>query len=238
LSRIISSRDAEASGVSPISLDDEPMPTAHPGRPRGGVEGVRPGAESPTRRVSVYQHRRREAEKLIENARAAAERIQKDAYHEGFSQGEAAGRKLTDQKLEPILKSIERLIVSLGRERETLVERYEAEIVRLALLVAARVVHREIEADHDVVLDVARDALAKVVKAERISIKVSPFDLDVLRQATVSDSPPEWMQANVSIEGDFQIGRGGCKVLTDAGEIDATIETQIRLLKTILWSEE
>jgi flagellar biosynthesis/type III secretory pathway protein FliH len=46
------------------------------------------------------------------------------------------------------------------------------------------------------------------------------------------------MQANVSIEGDFQIGRGGCKVLTDAGEIDATIETQIRLLKTILWSEE
>ena len=86
-------------------------------------------------------------------------------------------------------------------------------------------------------LPVLRAALQKVIKANRVMIKVSPYDLDLVQQS-MSESAlgPDWLREEIKIEADFEIARGGCKVLTDSGEIDATIETQLHLMKSILWN--
>lgn len=238
MSRIIRPCDADAGQVSRVSLDENVLAPAHPGRPRGGLAWVAPGQHTGPERASVHQRKKREAEQLIETARREAEDIQRRAYHEGFAQGEAAGQELAAQKLEPVLQSLRALIESIGGDRQALAERQEGELIKLAMLIATRVLHREIEIDHEAVIGVARAALEKVIRAEKIEIKVSPFDLEIIQQVAGAENPPDWLPANVQIEGDFKIGRGGCEIHTDSGEIDATIETQLRLLKAILWNDE
>ena len=118
-----------------------------------------------------------------------------------------------------------------------MIKRHEGELIQIAFLIATGVLHREIETNDETILAVAQAALAKVVKANHVLLKVSPYDLEMVqRLMSDTDAPPDWLPPTVKLEADMSIGRGGCKVVTDSGEIDATIETQLHLIKAIAWS--
>jgi flagellar assembly protein FliH len=237
MSRIIRSRDLPGTTVNPASLETKRMPAPDPSRPAGGLLWISRG-ESSEPGVSEFERRQTEAETVLQNAVTLSEKIQRDAYHEGFQQGEAAGHKLAVQKIEPVVKSLKSLIDSLAMERQSVIEQHETELIRLAYLMAVKILHREIETHSDAVVNVARAALAKVVKAKNVLIRVSPYDLEVMQQQINETEPnKDWLPANVRLEADFNITRGGCKVIADSGEIDATIETQLHLLKSILWND-
>lgn len=237
MSRIIRSRDTQPAGVTAVCLDKDPTPPAHPNRPDGGLLWVSRERVHVARAQSEFARQQAEAECILDRARSEAERIQQEAYHAGFARGEAAGAKLAAQKVEPVLQSLKTLIEAVGAERRTLIEQNKAELIRIAFLIATQVVHHEVETNNETILHVAEAALAKAVKADRVQVKVSPYDLEVIQQAAAAEAPPEWIPSNVELEGDFNMGRGGCKIVTDTGEIDASIETQLRLLRAVLWNE-
>lgn len=230
MSRVIRSRDLEEHAVGKIDLESKATGAPNPDRPRGGVLWLSSPGAGREEHVSHFERSRIEAE-------AGAERAQQEAYHEGFAQGESAGKKLAAQKAELVLKSLSDLLESIGAARHEAVERFETELIRLSVLIATKIVHRELETSQDVVVSIAREALGKVVKAKQAVVAVSPYDLEMLRgQVAEGGSLADWLPPSVSLEADFEIGRGGCKIMTDSGEIDATIETQIRAMKSLLWN--
>lgn len=236
MSKIIRSRDMPQAAVNPVNLEAKRTPAPNPNRPAGGLLWIKSDSQGPA--LSDFERRQAEAEEVLQRAMQISEQMQRDAYHEGFKQGEAAGKKLAIQKIEPVMKSLTSLIEGLSRERQTLVEQHESELIRLAYLMAVKILHREIESNPDAVVAVAREALSKVIKAKEVLIRVSPYDLEVLQQQINEvEANKEWLPANVRLEADFSISRGGCKVIADSGEIDATIETQLHLLKSILWNQ-
>lgn len=238
MSRIYRARDLDNRPIENLPIDSRNVSAPATARARGGVQWIESEGGTRTRHRTQFELRQAEAEQVLARAQSESERIQREAYHQGFAQGEAAGRKLAAQKIEPVLKALATLIASIGEEREKVVERYEGELIRLAYLIATKVLHREIETNQEAAVHVARAALAKVVKARHVTLMVSPYDLEMMQQhLSDGDLRGHWTPENVTLEADFSIGRGGCRITTDSGEIDATIETQLHLLKTLLWNE-
>lgn len=237
MSRIIRCKDTPKASVTAVGVEEKRTPAGgEANRAKGSVAWLSGREAQPGGHLSEFERRQIEANEIIARAKTESERIQRDAYHEGFRQGEAAGRKLAAQKIEPVLKSLIALIEAVSEERRTTIEKHETELIRIAFLVAVKILHREIEISSEAVLSVARAAMAKVIKAKEVLIRVSPYDLEMMQQQmNEADVRKDWLPENVKLEADFNIGRGGCKVITDSGEIDATIETEIHLLKSILW---
>lgn len=238
MSKIIRSRDLENEKFGSISSVIKEVQGPDTGRPKGGVSWLAGNGEEPRPKEpkGAYQQWLARDEELVTDARRHAQKTEEEQYHKGFTQGEAAGKKLAAQKVEPVLKSLGELMQALATEREQLIVRHDQDLIKIAFMIAMKILHSEIETNNEVVVGVVKAALEKVVKTESVIIKLSPYDLELLQQQIGEHGlETEWLAHEAKLEGDFNIARGGCKVQTDSGEIDATIETQLELIKSILW---
>jgi flagellar assembly protein FliH len=170
---------------------------------------------------------------------ASAGRCDAQSYQEGFneglekglSEGETAGSERAAQKLEPVLDSLQQVLQQLKNLRQDTYQRLEKEVVDLALAIARKVICREIEVDKEVVVGVAREALAKIEDPGKITIKLNPSDLKFINETKYQLSEMIGNIDNVKLESEGSIQRGGCLVETDLGEIDARIEHQLQAVE-------
>jgi flagellar assembly protein FliH len=219
--------------VDDVDLRQRPMEPARGALPQGGFYGYRPG-ETSTAPVSAFEQREQESAQLVSDARRQAETIQRDAYHAGFEQGERAGQKLAAQKIEPTLHAFQSLLEAITEDRGRLIEQHRQELIKVAFALAARILHRAIELDPTAVGEVVEAALAKAGRSQQLTLQLSPHDRQLVEQQMRARHGEAWPPASITIQEDEAVGRGGCRLLTDTGDIDATIEMQLRTLKTML----
>lgn len=160
--------------------------------------------------------------------------IEREAYEKGFSAGEKAGFELGRQKAEVLFQGLSGVIEELSMFRDSLYRRCEKEITELVLVIAKKVVQREMEVKEDSVINCVRAALGAVSLSGRIVIKINPKDMEVL-----GSHKPELTKycegvKEVVLESDDGITRGGCVIETNYGEVDATIEGVFAEIEEIL----
>jgi len=170
---------------------------------------------------------------------SAADRFDAQSYQQGFDeglekgliQGDKAGSERTAQRLEPVLDSLNQALLQLKNLRQNTYQSIEKEVVELALAIARKVICREIEMDKEVVVWVAREALAKIDDSGRITIKLNPSDLQFINETKYQLSEMIGNIDHVRLESEDGIQSGGCVVETDQGEIDARIEHQLQAVE-------
>lgn len=228
--------------VHDVDLRTTPMGPQRPDRPAGGIVGARPLGRG-ERPLSELEMREMQIKQSLENAQRQAEAIQAEAYHAGFEQGERAGEKLVLQKLEPTIQTFLSLIDGLQRDRAALIEEHERELIKVAFMIAGKVLRRAVEMEPEQVEQVVRAALARVTGAQHVTLHLAPIDAQLIEQQMqrarqAADSAALlWPPENLTIVSDEEVARGGCRVETPTGDIDATIENQLRVLRTQLWDE-
>jgi len=235
LSRIWRSQDL-ATRARSVDFSDQRLAPPARDLPRGAFQGLAAGerAEPP---LSHLERSELEARRLVESARAEAETIQRDAYHAGFEQGERAGRELALQKIEPTIQMFMNLIEGLKREREEQIRRHENELIKIAFLIAAHILRKQVELHPEVVREVVEAALAKVDRTQHVHLFLAPNDCQLIQQQLAFFESHGWPPEHLHLEPDPTITRGGCRVETETGNIDATIETQLKAMKTLLWDD-
>jgi flagellar assembly protein FliH len=97
-------------------------------------------------------------------------------------------------------------------------------MVQLALAVARRVVHREISLDRDLLVAMARVALDRLGESAQVTVRLSPEDFD----ATAAARASQWTGTNVTVVADSRVSRGGCRIESDLGAMDAGADAQIQ----------
>ena len=192
-------------------------------------------ATSDAHRMITSAHKR--AQGLLEKARSDADEIEKRAREDGMAVGRAEALSLIEQELREARETMSNIIESALKQRRSLIESAEKEIVRLGYAVAERVVYAEIERNPDVVVDVARAAVKRLVERERVTIRVNPEDLERMR------SHREDMLAlgdirEVRVIADGRVDHGGVLLETDGGTIDARIATQLQESRRVLHIDE
>lgn len=168
------------------------------------------------------------AMKSLRGSEEESTRIEKAAYETGFHQGEKAGMELAEKKIEAVMRRYGDAIAEIGNLRATLYSQVEQDAVKLAVAVARKIVHREILADPEITQTMVRVALSRAAARSPIAIRLNPVDHRYLL-----DHKSEWLGIadggmQVDLVADKSIGRGGCLIETECGNIDARIEEEFR----------
>lgn len=153
------------------------------------------------------------------------------ARQEGLGQGEREGRRAARTEMEAEMR------VSAAQERARLVgaveqfravrERYfaevEQEVVKLALAIAARVLHREALIDPLLLTGAVRVALERMADRTSVVLRVAGPDMDAWEGAfatiEVSERP--------RVAGDAQLQRGECRLETKMGTVELGVRVQL-----------
>jgi flagellar assembly protein FliH len=153
-------------------------------------------------------------------------RLEKTAYENGFHQGEKAGMEIAERKIDAIMKRYTEAIVEVGKLRASLYGQIEQEVVKLALAVSKKIVHREIQVDRDIIQTLVRVALSHVAEKSSVVIHLNPVDYSYLLDKKSELSQSEGR--DISLLADRSVERGGCLIQTDCGDIDARIDEEFR----------
>lgn len=116
-------------------------------------------------------------------------------------------------------------------KRGEILEKTEAEIVELVLLVAKKVVKVISENQKNVVVQNIVQALRKLRTRSEVTIRVNLADLQLASEHAKDFVAMAENAKHIQIVEDTTIDRGGCIIETDFGEIDARISSQLHELE-------
>ena len=138
---------------------------------------------------------------------------------QGHTEGQAAERRAKAEHGAQIARLVEQLA---GRFAE-LHEGGADALLELAFTIARQVVRREISLHRDALLPVAREAVSMIADQHaHPRVFLNPQDFALLR----ADFEADGLFKGCRFIADTRIARGGCRVETAQGDIDATLATR------------
>jgi flagellar assembly protein FliH len=190
----------------------------------------------------------RDSQRIVDEAREEAKRILKEARDEGYSAGMRAGYADGERQATELLTAradadraayradLQDLVHRIETARARFWEELELQVITLVLDTAKHVIKQEVTATSDAAISVIRDALRRVSDAGALRIRVNVDDLPAVRSSRQQILDVLDGVRRVEIVEDRTVGPGGCIIDTDAGAIDARIETQLAETEDIVLS--
>ena len=163
------------------------------------------------------------------------ERIQKQAYDEAYARGLKEGMAAGQSKLREQAQVFIGLANALHDPIKQTDEIIENEIVMMCMSIAKQIIRREISLDSGHIISVIREALAALpVASQKVRIFLHPDDVVLVRKVLAElNEDISW-----SVVDDLTLTRGGCKVITENSQIDATLETRIAMIASKILIDE
>ncbi len=159
----------------------------------------------------------------MEEIEAATEEKIRQAYEAGFRAGDAAGRLAVEQEVTAIVEKLAETIAELGSLRSQILRRAEADMVRLSVEIARRVLHRELSVDGSALEALIKAALEKLRAQEVYRVRVHPGQQQLVQSCLEQTG----RGANIEVVNDPSQPRGGAVFEMSRGSLDASVETQL-----------
>jgi flagellar assembly protein FliH len=155
-----------------------------------------------------------------------------------FRAGYERAREEMATEGETVAASFVKAVQELGAFRARLRDRYERELLEVALGVAKKVVQQELTARPEIWLGMLRAGIRRTVEREHIVVRVPAPLAEFLRERT-----PELRAAledvkELAVVDDPALPPGGCLVESRFGDVDLGVDTQIEAARAALVSAE
>lgn len=160
--------------------------------------------------------------------------LEREAFVKGYAQGERSGAEAAARQGEAMLRRLSETIEEVAALRTDLLHRSERDIVRVALIIAERVLHREVSLDRELILAMAHIAIDRLGNRASATIRLHPADHAALM--AVPRAQP--FAGAVEIVADAAVSRGGCLVQSDFGLVDLGVEAQLKEVSRAMLGEE
>jgi flagellar assembly protein FliH len=197
--------------------------------------------------AEILQSAGAERDRLL---RGAADEGRKAGMEQGLAEGRATGavegREAALAERAGTLAALEKgwgeALSRFSARRDKLFTDARSDVLRLAAMIAERVVKRTIELDEGVVAAQLEAVLAIIARPTDLIVSIHPDDRAVAEKAVPSLTGRASSVRHVEFVEDPSLGRGSCVARTrDAksdsggGEIDASISTQVqRIVDSLL----
>ncbi|HAB99475.1 MAG TPA: HrpE/YscL family type III secretion apparatus protein, partial [Parachlamydiales bacterium] len=145
-----------------------------------------------------------------------AEIVKEIAFKEGFQEA---------------LLSLNKHIIALDQELQTLRTDVQQKILPLALKAARKLVGEELKLHPDRIVDIVLTSLKPAVQHKKIVIYVNKADLDVLEAHKPKIKEMFEHLESLSLQERDDVEPGGCIIQTEAGIINAQLENQWQALE-------
>lgn len=198
-SKLLTAGEGDAWEPMPWSTRRSPAPRLTAQSP--SASGPREPQDDPGSKVALL-------EQNISQARAA---------------GRAEGEALAKQAIQPVLQKLAAAIHDSAELRARLREQAESDLVRLAIAIARRVVGREVNTDPEAIAGLVKAALEKLRVQEVLRVRLNPQF-----KASVIECLARFGASQVEVLGDPACEPGAVVFETTRGNLDASVETQLR----------
>lgn len=175
--------------------------------------------------------------KLSRNSKESIMELKGQAYAQGFTEGEKVGVDSEKKNLKSVLDTLGQVVQQLDEIRNEIYRYSEKEVVSLAMGIATKIVRHEVIINKNVILNVLKQALKKIVDYDKIKIRVNPSDLQFLKTQNHQFSHLIDNMESIVFEKDEAILAGGCLIQTNSGDIDARIDKQLEAVEEAFKSE-
>ncbi len=157
--------------------------------------------------------------------------IKQAAIQSGRQEGLEKAEKSYTQKLSNLIA----MINDVAENKSQFLKKSEPELLKLAIKIAEHLIQKSIELDNDTVMSIVTTAMRRVTDKDKVIIKVSPADADLIRKKRdlILEKMPD-IRA-LEIHDDPRLEDGGCIIETRLGYIDASLKTGIESVKTALF---
>jgi flagellar assembly protein FliH len=160
--------------------------------------------------------------------------LEREAFAKGYEAGERAGAEAGAKRAEAMLRRLAQTLDELADVRRDMIRQTERQMVQLALAIAKRVVRREVTIDGDLTLTMARVALERLGDSTSVTVHLHPDEFE----ATAAGRDTLQAGSRVTVVADPGVSRGGCRVESDFGYVDASVDAQFQELARALLVDE
>lgn len=150
------------------------------------------------------------------------DRVEREAYQRGFSEGTALGKQQASAELQPVMERLGKCLGELSSMRAKMRRDGEKDLVKLSIAIARRVLHRELTLDPESIEGLIKVALDKLESRELSRVRVHPD-----QEATVRVLLHRFSSAKVEVAPDTTLNKGDVLFETVHGALDASVDAQL-----------
>lgn len=217
-SKVIKGTDVGLGDITPDTGFAEPAARPSGKIVKGETVEARNEAQAIKDRAQV------EANEIIRQAELEAEQLKAQAYQIGLEDGKNTGA----QELAEIVATVSQRLSQIEAQ-------VEPQLKELAIKIARKILGRELEFHPEGVVDIVKQALSEKARQRReIYLRVNPADLQFIREHKADLLEVLSRSKEIGIREDPDVEKGGVIIETDAGTIDAQLETQLAVFERVL----
>jgi len=147
------------------------------------------------------------------------------ARQEGRKEGEMQARAEFEKHVAAIRDEVRAALAGFAQERARYYQQVEGEVVRLALSVARKILHREAQIDPLLLAGLVRVALEKIAAGTKVSLRVSPQQVSEYRGYFARHLEPHEVPEVVE---DPELETDRCVLQTSLGATDLGLDIQLK----------
>lgn len=186
------------------------------------------------------------ADEIIRQAQTEGEQIKQQAYRDAFDKGRSEGSDegyregmaRAEEEAAAIRAQAAEVLDQAEKIRRRTLEDLEQEIVDLARDIAERLLSAHLAIEPETVLNMAKESLHMVADRLNVVLYIDPTELELVKSKKEELQSLLPARAELQVIADSLIQPGGCRVETEQGRVDATMEARREALLKALYGED
>lgn len=162
-------------------------------------------------------------DKRVHDLQRQVEQASQEGFQKGLRQGEAEGRKQAMAQLDGELERLGRSVADMAALRGAIRREAEEELVKLALVIARRILHRELTVDPEALSGLVKAALEKIELRDTYRVRTHPDHAGTVARCLAQIGAPQ----KIEVTPDPSLEKGSVIFETGRGSLDASAETQL-----------
>jgi len=177
------------------------------------------------------EHEKQQLQIEKQNWQEEKMQLMEEAKQHGYNIGLEEGRSAGYQEYKEHIQMAKDVIELSKQDYQSYLESAEKTILELAIKVAEKIMNSKIEQDESYFLNIVKKVLQEGQGIKEVQLHVHPVHYQYVlaeKEELLSLFP---IQPNLFIFPNAGIAENGCVIETNNGRIDATIDTQLKMLK-------
>lgn len=176
----------------------------------------------------------RQAAELIAQAQNQADAVREQAYQEGLEAGREEGMRKRYEEAGANLQSLETILDEISHYRDAMRFNVEKDSIRLAVLLAKKILRQELTVNKKVVLQLLAKTVQELEDKGTFRVWLSPGDHEfaVAARPALEKFLGEDQQLSLRVKGD--LAPGNILIESDREVIDLTLASQFHHLDSLL----
>ena len=182
----------------------------------------------------IKERGEREAAELVAQAQAQADSVREQAYQEGIETGREEGMRKRYDEAGANLQALEAMLDEISRYRDSVRFNVEKDSIRLAVLLAKKILRQELTVNKKVVLQLLAKTIRELEDKGMFRVWLSPADhqFAVAARPALEKFLGEDQRLSLRVKGDLTAGN--ILIESDREVIDLTLNSQFHHLDSLL----